>query len=682
VSVTVGAATILVQTLAVLDGGWQCSRRMYPREPVAAITAAVVLSTAAVVLMLEALGTAALLQPAPVLGATVALWLAVRLTVARGARPTVRLPMLELPRGSRPELIAFLSAGALVALLLVALLAAVFEARPQFDALSYHLPIAVQWLQAGNLRILPFVAPNLHPLEYPANYELMELWLLLPVHNDFLVQLASVPGAALSATGTVLLARTLGARLRAAVASALIVLTLPVVLLTQLGTNLADLFMAGAITASAGFLARLMRSGRMRDGVMAGLAAGLAVGARYQALIAVLPLVAIAVTCVIARRRSAARLLRLGLAFAATLAAVGGYWYVRNAVRTGDPLYPQPLSLPFHTFAGARSLACCSGPSWLQLGWQPRVWTRSAEALLLTHPNWAPLVRSWGPMLAALLLAGVTVPIASALRRRQRSVVRWAWAAYPAAQFLCYLATPLGAGANGSAALASSRFMLTSVMAGAAVLAAEMARWRASLQQQVITAALLVSCASAVVLSRDVTRRPSVLLPVVLALAVPALVWLWRGGRLALSKRLFARCAISAAALTVLFAAPLAAHYRGTRNALTYARAAARLGAYDRVAVVGICRIYALYGPDLRRRVYYLTGDDGIDPPLATSKQRWLADLRRHHVSAVLVVHEPCLEQGVPQPQQEWIAQQRDQFVLIHQGRRGRETESLWKFEG
>jgi Dolichyl-phosphate-mannose-protein mannosyltransferase len=685
-NVTAGAAVLLVQSVAVADVGWQCGRRLYPTQPLAAVTAAVVLSTAGVILVLEMLGIGGLLQPVPVLAATTALWLAARLTVARGESESAALPILALrPRRSPRALIAFCAAAALAALLLAALIDAIFEARPEFDALWYHLPIPVQWLQAGNIRIVPFVAPSLPVGTYPANGELLDLWFLLPVHKDFLVQLASIPAVALSATGVALLARTLGARPHAAAASALLVLTLPPVLLTQVGTNLTDLFMAGAITASAAFLARFTRGEQMRDGVLAGMAAGLAVGARYQALIAVLPLVAIGISSLIARRQSAARLLRIGVAATAVLVSFGGYWYIRNWLTTGDPLYPEPVRLPFHTFSGARSLVCCNAPSWMQLGWQPGVWAHRVGALLFTHPHQPQLLRSWGPMLAVLLLAGLTAPVASAWRRGERSMVRWAWALYPAAQMLCYLATPNSAGYNGSFTLINARFMLATLMASAAVLAAETTSWRPVPRQRLIATALLVGCGSTAVFGRDISRRPGVVVPLALALVILALVWLWRGRRLRLPKRLRASWAIAAAGTVVLVAAPVAAHYGRTRTTLAYADVAAHLGARDRLAVVGVCRMYALYGPDLRRRVSYLTGDHGLDPPLATSRQRWLADLRHHRITTVFTLDPPdlCFAPGVRLPQAAWITRRPDQFQIIYKGTTAwGATESLWRFDG
>jgi hypothetical protein len=193
-STVAGASLLLIGTALLVDAASAVGRRLYPDDRVAMVAAAAILFPAGVVLVLEVIGTASLLTPWGQLFATFLIWLGVRLRL----RPSLEFGHRHQWQGRRPggiaEWLVAISAAGLVVLLLAALVDGLWHPRSEFDALGYHLPIAVQWLQAGNLRLLPFTLPGYHQMQFPANAELMSLWVLLPLHRDFLVALACLPG--------------------------------------------------------------------------------------------------------------------------------------------------------------------------------------------------------------------------------------------------------------------------------------------------------------------------------------------------------------------------------------------------------------------------------------------------------------------------------------------------------
>lgn len=658
VGITIGTAILLVNTVAVLDVGRRAGKRLYPADRLYATGAMLAVSIGCAVGLLEILGTAGLLRPWPLLAATACLWLAgtrIRVPAGRRAEYVARWP------ASRAGAASLTFALCLVALLAAAIVDAAWHPRPEYDALDYHLPIAVQWLQAGNLRLLPLTLPNLHPMQFPANFELMELWILVPLHRDFLLQLAFLPGLALMVAGVTTLARTTGGRVRTGMIAALIVVTLPNVLVSQIGTDLADLFMAGALALAAGFLASYTAGGRRRSLVLAGLLAGLAAGARYQALVDIAPLAVIAVAHE-ARERSGSRLVRnLALALAG-LVLTGGFFYVRNVLATGNPLFPRSWQLPFHHFPGAHNDACCSGPSWLALGWRPRLWWHTAVNISF-HNQSPSVLHAWGPVLA-LLLAGSTVPVISALRGREHSFQRWTWSFYPLSQIACYLVTPLSAGYAASYAQNNARFLLVPAAAGAALLAAEAGRLSNKVRTRMECGALGLALACTLAFDSGVTRPPLPNAAVFLVPALLVLVILRSSRRVTLARRRTLATAAAVGLAIVLGAHGLQAHYARNEQSVPFEPVAATLPAADsRVDVIGICELAPFYGPAFDRKVLFLTGTTGHDPPLATTYSRWLAQIRAERVDAVVVrpVPQNCFgRQSLPEAS--WVTGHPDVF--------------------
>jgi hypothetical protein len=621
-SVAVGSVALVGASAAVADIAWGVARNLYD-SAVARAAAGTVLATSLVVVVLEVVGIAGVLWPVPVLGFVGVLWLVYRVAIARRSSRSPAAA-LSLPELGRLEWLPAVLATGLLLLLIASLLDAWLYPHFEFDSLYYHLPIAVQWLQAHNVRLLPFVAPGVHAARYPANFELIELWLMLPVHRAMFVQLAPTAGLLLMMTGIGLLARSAGAGVRTTLVAMLIAVTLPCTLVSLIGSGYGDLFMAGALTVSAGFVARYRSSEQKRDLLLAGLGAGLAVGARYQALVDVLPLVGVAVVTEATRRARLRSVLGRLLMAAAALLVTGGYFYVRNAVATGNPSWPKPWSLPFHSFPGVHALTCCDQPSWIGLGWQPGLWAATLKQVVFLSRAWY-VTHAWGPILLLLLLGGMLVPIVSAACRRERIAARWAWALYPLAQTIAYLATPDSAGYAGQWALTNMRFLLHPLAASAALLAAESERLTPPQKRIGVTAMLGLSLLSTVLLSTGITRPPLPPAPVALVLAIPIVAAArYMRKTITLPVQAIGPGLLVLAVAVAASSSALMRHFRRNDSFLSFADAAAKLRPLDRVvSVAGICEIYALYGPTLDRRVLYVTGAGGLDPPLGA----WVSNL-------------------------------------------------------
>jgi hypothetical protein len=191
------------------------------------------------------------------------------------------------------------------------------------DALQYHLPKIAEWIRAGR-----FVwGINHDPRQwFSAGFELVETWWVVFLRHDGLVELGGVQMALLAAAAVVTLAESLDARSGFA---AVVYLFVPAVLLqaTSCGNDLAvaALVLSGYALAAAGAPRPVLA-----------LPLLLVLGVKATGAFAALGVIAFAVFQQRPPRMArgpAAALVGTGLLLAS-------FWYLRNLLVAGHPLYP------------------------------------------------------------------------------------------------------------------------------------------------------------------------------------------------------------------------------------------------------------------------------------------------------------------------------------------------------
>jgi len=205
------------------------------------------------------------------------------------------------------------------------------------DALCYHLQVPKVFLMRG---AVGFDA-DLHETVYPLVTELLYALALEfrgPVACRW-IQWAL--GLALAANVTALARPSLGRRAWWAGA---IVLLVPAVS-NGMSAPLNDVALAAFGTAAIVAWVRLQERPSHAAAIAAGLFMGLAIGVKYPALVLCgLLAPAIALRALGGRCSSSSlrrtRWLTLTLVYLATAGAVGGWWYLRAYVHTGNPVYP------------------------------------------------------------------------------------------------------------------------------------------------------------------------------------------------------------------------------------------------------------------------------------------------------------------------------------------------------
>lgn len=222
------------------------------------------------------------------------------------------------------------------------------------DSLGYHLPVAVEWLQTGKILIgnpIPFAF-------YPGVSELVDLWLLLPFHDSLLVNLQNWPFALLTVLALYSIARRIGIPVRWAVYGSLFFIGIRAVQLTLAFDNFQDndvMLVAFFLIAVNLGIAAVYSENRTLV-LCEGIALGLLVGTKYSGWGYAL-LVGAAHIFLVVSQRKGKRLLGDIVLLATAMFVLGGFWYVRNWIDTGNPLPPVAIRLAGHVlFPGQAKL--------------------------------------------------------------------------------------------------------------------------------------------------------------------------------------------------------------------------------------------------------------------------------------------------------------------------------------
>ena len=322
------------------------------------------------------------------------------------------------------------------------------------DTTWYHMPFAAGIAQEHSTVHLHFTDPlRLAAWFYPQSTELIHGAAIVLFKSDWLSPLINLFWLAIALLAAWCVGRPYKVGPATLVAGA-IVLDAGVMIETQPGEGRNDIMGLAFLIAFAAFLInghqrRAPVAGAVQDAperdaplldkgplVMAGIAAGLAGSVKYTFLI---PVVAITVGVVLFSGRG--RRWTTAWVMAVPMLVVGGYWYLRAAIKTGGNPIPitkfGPLQLPT--------------PDQMPLDPRPRF----AVAHYLGEPTiyrrwfFPQLDNAFGPLWPLILIVAVAAAVFIVVRSRNR-ILRVIAAAALATAFV-YLFTPLtAAGQDGS----------------------------------------------------------------------------------------------------------------------------------------------------------------------------------------------------------------------------------------
>lgn len=561
------------------------------------------------------------------------------------------------------------------------------------DTTWYHMPFAARFAQEHSIVHLHFTDPlRLAAWFYPQSSELVHGAAIVLFKTDWLSPLINLFWLAIALLAAFCVGRPYKVGPATLVAGA-IVLDAGVMIETQPGEGRNDIMGLAFLLAFVAFLInahqrRAPAEGAVQDApeqgaplldkgplVIAGIAAGLAASVKLTFLI---PVVAITVGVVLFSGRGR----RLTTAWVLGLSAflVGGYWYVRAAIKTGGNPIPQigfgPLQLP--------------RPDQMPLDPRPRF----AVAHYLGEPTiyrkwfFPQLDNAFGPLWPLILIVAVAAAVYIAWR--SRNIILRVVAVAALATAVVYVFTPLtAAGQEGSPTgfFTNTRYLVPGLVLAMVLL--PIARpLRAPDRRAWLTLLFLSAVYAITVLSTPRWYPGFIVGTVFLTLA---LVWAPAGLGMARSRRLLSRAAVFAAAGGVLLLAVVLGraqevqyykhHYTittrflqdgGPRDAFAFAH-----GQHGkRIGIAGSGEIffgqYGFYGKNLDNDVQYIgvPGPDGTYRLTSTCHQfrrqinagdydylilsqytQDAADSPYWHPIYAWIKNDPALEQVIEEPE-------------------------------
>lgn len=352
------AANVLLAVAA-----WRVGGRCFPRDDVLArLLHTLLLAWGAIVLAAFLLSTVRCLYP-PLLLAVIAIASAAVIYRCGPVSPAVR-------PANKPWHVVWLAGGCLAVTSVVP--CALLEFPRDWDSLAYHIPFIDQWLRARTLN-----NTNSSSWFHPGNNELLGMWFVGPFSGDFLIGLNNIPAVAVLGLGTREMGRRLGLRRVPAHLAGLAAVT-PYVVTRQLLDSENDVAVAAMFVTALAYGLRAAFVPRRPALFYWAIGLGLLPGIKYYAL-GYAAVVGLGVTALALWLRGMRPALKMAAAGLLGTALFSGYWYARNALLTGTPIFPQGLF-------GSRNVMAETFPT-LQ---QTTLWNHreAGDVLLLVTAAW------------------------------------------------------------------------------------------------------------------------------------------------------------------------------------------------------------------------------------------------------------------------------------------------------
>jgi Dolichyl-phosphate-mannose-protein mannosyltransferase len=212
------------------------------------------------------------------------------------------------------------------------------------DGPIYHLYFAARWWKSGRLELIPTPFGENAATYFPAVGDLWFAWLIIGWGGELLAKVGQVPFLAVSGLTIIAIARQLGAGRSAALIATAWALTSSPLLAFSTEPNVDTIFMSGYLLSAYFFLRHALGEDGRASLALGGLAAGCALATKAPAFVFVIPLLSLGVASAMRGGKTVAGTFLSVLIILFATVSVAGFWFARNMLLTGNPLYPLHLA--------------------------------------------------------------------------------------------------------------------------------------------------------------------------------------------------------------------------------------------------------------------------------------------------------------------------------------------------
>jgi|GEM_PF-2151516 len=253
--------------------------------------------------------------------------------------------------GEKPSpLILYIIYLPLLIIFLIRTFSAMLQVPLEYDVVAYHLPFVVEWIKTKSLMGIYYTAFASPIGYYPSNYELLNLWTILPFNNDFFVNILNFPLLALLGIALYKILRNLNTEKNTALILTGALFYIPI-FLRQGGVGLTDIFFCLTFALFMYFLQEIYKNRKnpfKKDSIktayiLFGLNIGLLLGTKYLGIvISIIPIFLLLLICIFTKIQKRWKLLGIS---AISAFITGGFFYIRNWINSGNPIFPVDLKI-------------------------------------------------------------------------------------------------------------------------------------------------------------------------------------------------------------------------------------------------------------------------------------------------------------------------------------------------
>lgn len=252
-------------------------------------------------------------------------------------------------KSSPSLLILYIMFLPLLILFLIRGFSAMLQIPLEYDVVAYHLPFVVEWINTKSLMNIYYTAFASPIGYYPGNYELLDLWMMIPFKNDFLVNILNFSLMIFLGITLYKILRNINLQKSTSLILSGLLFYMPV-FMRQAGTGLTDTFFCLSFALSIYFLQEIHKNknnpfkkhSNISAYIFFGLNIGLLAGTKYPGiLIGIIPILLLLI--VLFSKSSEKKLLekfKLAGMSAASALLTGSFFFIRNWIDSGNPIFP------------------------------------------------------------------------------------------------------------------------------------------------------------------------------------------------------------------------------------------------------------------------------------------------------------------------------------------------------